>query len=105
MAKPFLPKIVSGNALLTGDVVFMAGDGWTTDHHQARIAYTPGESDRLIELAEAQPDQVVGSYLVDVSVDDSGAPQPVHVRETIRARGPSVRPDLGRTKPHLGAEV
>ena len=94
MAKPFVPKIVSGNALLTGDAVFMAPDGWSDDHRSARIATTPAEADALLAEAEARPELVVGPYLVDVLVDEASVPQPVHVRETIRTKGPTIRPDL-----------
>jgi hypothetical protein len=38
---------------------------------------------------------VVGPYLIDVAVE-GGTIRPLHYREMIRARGPSVRPDLGK---------
>jgi len=94
MAKVFLPKIVAGNALMSGDTVFLGPNAWAADHSAARIAYTPDEADALLNAAEERPELVVGPYLVDVTVDDAGVPQPVHTREAIRMSGPSVRPDL-----------
>jgi sulfite reductase (NADPH) hemoprotein beta-component len=39
--------------------------------------------------------EVVGAYLIEVEAGERG-PAPVRFRERLRARGPSVRPDLGR---------
>jgi hypothetical protein len=38
---------------------------------------------------------VIGPYLIEVTRAASGA-RPVSHREAIRARGPTVRPDLGK---------
>ena len=94
MGKPFIPKIVSGNALLTGDAVFMSRDGWSGDHTLARVGLTQSEADALLDKAAARAELVVEPYLVDVAVSDEGIPQPLKTREAIRTSGPSVRPDL-----------
>lgn len=94
MAKPFVPKIVSGNALLTGDAVFMGRSGWSGDHTAARVGHTPDDVDALMTAAIKRAAFVVEPYLVDVTVDDAGVPQPLKTREAIRTSGPSVRPDL-----------
>ena len=38
--------------------------------------------------------RVNGAYLVDAVAGDA-APRPLHIKERIRAAGPTVRPDLG----------
>ena len=38
---------------------------------------------------------VVGPYLMDVAAEN-GVPRPISNREVIRARGPTVRLDLGK---------
>ena len=40
--------------------------------------------------AQAQPDVVVGPYLVESGRDQGGLPIPVHFREAFRQAGPSV---------------
>ncbi|MFO7854071.1 MAG: DUF2849 domain-containing protein [Paracoccaceae bacterium] len=95
MPKPFVPKIVSANALLEGDVVYLdATAGWTRDLAAAAVAETPEAAEALLARAD-QPDRVVGPYLADVALEGS-APRPLHFREVFRTRGPSNRPDLGR---------
>lgn len=86
--KPFTPKVITANALLEGDVVYLNGDNWTRDLSKAEILTDEADADlRLIE-ASAQSDKVVGVYLADVTVTGS-VPVPAHFREDFRARGPS----------------
>jgi hypothetical protein len=96
MAKRFLPKIVSANDLLEGDVVWLTPDhGWSRDLRAAAVAQAPDAAEALLSAAEAQPERVVGPFLADVEIE-GGAPRPLHFREVYRTRGPSHRPDLGR---------
>ena len=86
--KPFTPKVITANALLEGDVVYLTGDAWTRDLRDADVLTDEADADlRLIE-ASAQADKVVGVYLADVTVKD-GVPHPTHFREDFRATGPS----------------
>ena len=88
MPKPFTPKVVTANALLEGDVVYLTEQGWTRDLREAEVLTDEAHADlRLIEAA-AQTGDVVGVYLADVTVED-GLPTPTHFREDFRARGPS----------------
>jgi hypothetical protein len=90
-------KIVTANRLADGLVVYMNGAGWSERIEQARIAQGDAEAARLLAEAErpGQALEVVGPYLIAVGRDDD-VPRPVSHREVIRARGPSVRPDLGK---------
>ena len=86
--KPFSPKVITANALLEGDVVYLTGDDWTRDLAKAEVLTDEANADlRLIDAA-AQSDLVVGVYLADVEVKD-GIPRPTHFREAFRATGPS----------------
>lgn len=88
MSRPFIPKVVTANALLEGDVIYQSATGWTRDLAQAEVLTDEADADlRLIE-AGAQVDTVVGAYLADVQIKD-GLPQPLHFREAFRAKGPS----------------
>ena len=88
--------VITANRLRDGVAVWRdAAGGWVEPFAQA-AAFTPDDADAA--LAQAQTDIarqiVVGVYKAEVTVRD-GDVTPQSVRETIRARGPSVRPDLG----------
>ncbi len=88
MPKPFTPKVITANALLEGDVIYLAAEGWTRELSEAEVLTDEADADlRLIE-ASAEVDKVVGVYLADVKVED-GIPHPAHFREDFRATGPS----------------
>jgi hypothetical protein len=95
MSRPFTPKVVTANALLEGDVVYLSDDGqWTRALSEAEMIEDEAIAQlRLIE-AQGQADRVVGPYLADVRPGAHG-PEPVHFREAFRARGPSNR-NLGK---------
>ena len=95
MARPFVPKIISANDLLRGDVVYLSPEHlWSRDIDTAALAQTDEEAQSLLEAAD-QPHLVVGPYLIDIEIK-SGARVPVKSREIFRERGPSNRTDLGR---------
>ncbi|KHA52130.1 DUF2849 domain-containing protein [Sulfitobacter geojensis] len=88
MPKPFTPKVITANALLEGDVIYLADDGWTRQLAQAEVFTDEAHADlRMIEAA-AQTGDVVGVYLADVTLEGN-TPVPTHFREDFRARGPS----------------
>jgi hypothetical protein len=89
MSRRFSPQVVTANALLEGDVVYLtADDGWSRDIRDAEVIEDEAHAQiRLID-AQMQANRVVGAYLADVRPDVSG-PQPVHFREVFRAAGPS----------------
>jgi hypothetical protein len=88
MPKPFTPKVITANALLEGDVIYLADTGWTRQLADAEVITDEAHADlRMIEAA-AQTGEVVGVYLADVTLDGD-TPVPTHFREDFRARGPS----------------
>ena len=89
MSRQFTPKVVTANALLEGDVVWLTtADTWTRDLAEAELIEDEGRAQLRLLVAQGQPELVVGAYLADAKPCASG-PQPVHFRETFRTRGPS----------------
>lgn len=90
MPNAFAPQIISANDLLGGQVVYLtAENNWSARIADARIAQDADTAAIMLEVAEAQTAQVVGPYLIDVSIA-AGSPQPVHFREKFRLNGPSI---------------
>ncbi len=91
--------IVTANELLSGDVVFRnANGGWTPGIDAAQVLDTQDKA--FVALGEARKDEhaniVIAPVLIEVTLVE-GAVCPVHIRERIRALGPTVRADLART--------
>ena len=83
-------KILTGNDLGTGDVIWWAGDGWSR-----QVGDSVDVSDKGEDLARAEEAalRVVGAYVIDATVTAEGV-RPAHINDRIRALGPTVRPDL-----------
>ena len=88
MAKAFIPKVVTANALLEGDVIYQTATGWTRDLKDAEVLTDEADADLRLIDATQQASTVVGAYLADVALEDD-RPQPTHFREDFRAKGPS----------------
>ena len=89
MPRPFMPKVITANALLEGDVgYFTANDEWSREMCQAEVLEDQAHAElRLIE-ASRQLAEIVGAYLADVKAGDNG-PEPTHFREDFLRTGPS----------------
>ncbi|WP_281967882.1 DUF2849 domain-containing protein [Roseovarius nanhaiticus] len=89
MPREFTPKVVTANALLEGDVVYMTeADTWTRHLSEAEILTDEADADLRLLSAQGRASEVVGAYLADVAPGASG-PQPTHFREEFRRTGPS----------------
>ena len=89
MSKPYTPKVVTANALIEGDVIYLgADDQWTRDLAQAEIITDEAHAQLRLLHAEMQSSAIVGAYLAEVVPTKSGA-APTHFREEFRATGPS----------------
>jgi hypothetical protein len=90
-------RIVTANRLDDGLVVYLNGAGWSERIDDAGVAGDDAAAGRLLARAEGpgQAVRVVDPYLIEVT-REGAAPRPVSHREAIRARGPTVRTDLGR---------
>jgi hypothetical protein len=90
-------QVMTANRLTDGIVVFLGRDGWVECIDEATLATQEPQAkalDALGRQAEAV-NEVVGAYLIDVVREETGL-RPLRLREYLRTRGPSVRPDLGR---------
>lgn len=89
MSRRFTPKVVTANALLDGDVIYLTADDiWTRDHREAELIEDEAHAQLRLLKANAQQDRIVGAYLAD-AVPGPDGPEPVHFREAFRTRGPS----------------
>ncbi len=89
MPRAFTPKVVTANALLKGDAVWLTEeDRWSRDIAEAELIEDEAHAQIRLLFAESQPDVVVGAYLADAQAGPGG-PEPVHFREGFRTRGPS----------------
>ena len=89
MTQPATAHVITANALLDGDVIYLTPhDTWTRDLAAAEILTDEAHAQvRLID-ASARNLEAVGVYLAQVSRTPQG-PQPQHLRERFRATGPS----------------
>jgi hypothetical protein len=89
MPKSFAPSVLTANALLEGDVVYLTEkDGWTRALSDAAVLTDEADAQLRVIDATARADEVVGVYLAEVKITDDG-PQPTHFREDFRRKGPS----------------
>lgn len=83
-------KILTGNDLASGDVIWWTGEGWS--RHVDNAADVGDQAQALIAREEAAR-RVNGAYVVDATCE-GGSVRPAHIKERIRALGPTVRLDL-----------
>ena len=89
MARPFTPKVVTANALIEGDVIYLtAADKWTREMCMAELITDEAHAQLRLLEAQRQPSEAVGAYLADAIQGPIG-PEPTHFREDFRRRGPS----------------
>lgn len=98
MAKPGTgPKVLTGNLLRNGATVYYTGMDWSLYVADAKVAATPDEAEELRKIGAAA---YAANLVIDVNVVDvQPAPKhvPSHIREQIRATGPTVRRDLNKS--------
>jgi hypothetical protein len=83
-------KVITGNDLKTGAVIWWDGQGWSLHVEDATDVGDHGEQILAVEDAACR---VNGGYVID-AVKDAGNVRPAHIKDRIRAYGPTVRPDL-----------
>lgn len=82
--------IATGNDLSSGDVIWWTGTDWS--RHVGDAVDVGDEGDAII-ARESAARRVNVAYLVEADATDNG-PMPHHIKERIRASGPTVRVDL-----------
>lgn len=89
MSRAFTPKVVTANALIEGDVIYLTeDDNWTRDLRLAEVITDEAVAQIRLLDASARRSEAVGVYLADMTPTPKG-PEPVHFREDFRRKGPS----------------
>jgi Protein of unknown function (DUF2849) len=91
-------QVMTANRLRDGEVVFLTRSGeWSMAIDNAVLAQEPQAVSALETRAadDARKTLVTGQYLFDAQRVD-GLIKASHIRERIRAQGPTVRLDLGK---------
>ncbi len=83
-------KLLTGNDLKTGDVVWWTGSEWS--RHIGEAVDVDGHGEAIAATEEAAR-RVNAPYVIDGEATAEG-PRPGHIKERIRAAGPTVRLDL-----------
>lgn len=83
--------ILTGNDLATGDVTWWTGTGWS--RHVAE-AVDVGDKGEEILQTESAARRVNAAYLIEAERGADGTVRPAHIKDRIRALGPTVRLDL-----------
>lgn len=84
-------KILTGNDLKTGEVVWWDGSSWSRFVDDAVDA---GEEADIIIAREEAARRVNVPYSLDAERDEQGHVRPAHIKDRVRALGPTVRRDL-----------
>ena len=83
-------RILTGNDLKTGAVTWWTGSDWSL-HVEDAIDVT-GKEDEIARREESAR-RVNVPYVIDAELE-GGSPRPTHIKDRVRALGPTVRPDL-----------
>ncbi|MBD2842477.1 DUF2849 domain-containing protein [Erythrobacter rubeus] len=84
-------KILTGNDLKTGAVVWWTGNDWSI---YVDDAVDVGDQAEEIMAREEAARRVNVPYSLDAEREDDGKVRPAHIKDRVRALGPTVRPDL-----------
>ena len=83
-------RILTGNDLKSGFVTWWTGEGWSL-HVEDAVDVTGQEGE--IARREEAARRVNAAYAIDAELEN-GSPRPAHIKDRVRALGPTVRPDL-----------
>jgi hypothetical protein len=83
-------KILTGNDLATGAVTWWTGSGWSL--HVADAVDAGSEAEPILAREQAAR-RVNAAYAIDATQTAEG-PRPAHIKDRVRAFGPTVRLDL-----------
>lgn len=84
--------VITANALIEGDVVWLTKAGTLTRRLEEAEVYTRREqAEAALAETSSRSAELVGCYIADIRLTQAG-PAPAHFREGFRARGPSNYP-------------
>ena len=84
-------KILTGNDLKSGAVTWWDGQGWSLNVDDAVDVGDDGDTVLAVESAARR---VNAAYAIDATREADGTVRPAHIKDRVRALGPTVRPDL-----------
>lgn len=84
-------KILTGNDLKSGAVVWWDGQAWSLHVDEAVDAGAEAEA---ILAREQAARRVNAAYAIEATRQADGRVRPAHIKDRVRALGPTVRPDL-----------
>lgn len=90
-------RILIAQRLVDGIVVFAGAEGWIEHIDEAAVAHDDDAAAALSARGEAgiAANEIVDPALIEVTRED-GRIVPAHIRERIRAAGPTVYPAHGK---------
>lgn len=91
-------QIISANRLGDGLVVYLTGGGGWSERIADALAVTgkdAGEAAMTVAHTAEEARLIVEPYLIDID-ESGGERRPTQFRELIRAKGPTVRLDIGK---------
>ena len=83
-------KILTGNDLKSGAVIWWDGQGWSL---HVNDAVDIADAGAMLIAREEAAQNVFAAYVIDGEQTAEGV-RPAHIKDRIRALGPTVRPDL-----------
>ena len=83
--------IITGNDLKSGVVTWWDGQGWSI---HVESAVDVGDAAEEIMAREEGARRVNVPYAIEAEADDQGGIRPAHIKDRVRALGPTVRLDL-----------
>lgn len=83
-------RLLTGNNLKSGAVIWWTGSDWSI---HVEDAVDVGEGGEATLATEEAARRVNGGHIIAAEQTPKG-PRPAHIKDRIRALGPTVRPDL-----------
>ena len=90
--------IMTANHLIEGGVVYLTADNeWSGNIADARVAHDEAELEAITEEGQSalKNCKIVDPHTVPVTIEGDFA-VPTHVKERIRAKGPTIHPHFGK---------
>jgi len=84
-------KILTGNDRKTGAVTWWTGYDWSI--HVEDAVDVGDQADSILQREEGAR-RVNAAYAIEAERENGGGIRPAHIKDRIRALGPTVRPDL-----------
>lgn len=85
-------RVITGNDLKTGDVLWWSGDGWSALVDEACDA---GDEAEQILAREEAARRINVPYIIEATRTPDGRVRPSHIKDRVRALGPTIAAEPG----------